>query len=408
MPPTVRLFWRDAYQTEFQAHVIRRLAYEGRPAVVLDETCFYPTSGGQPHDTGHLNRVPVLDVLEVEDEIVHVLDAPLEADAVEGFIDWERRQDHMQQHAGQHVLSAAFERILNAGTISFHLGSDECTIDVACRSVESEQLDQVEDYANRIVMDNLPIRTLQYSPQELRDVPLRKPPKIEGLVRVVSVGDVDYSACGGTHPSSSGEIGQIHIDRWERRRGAARITFLCGLRALRDYRLKSRISRQLATQASVSVEELPGAIERLSSMLDESRRQATALRAQWLDLEARELDADAQSVGPYRVIAHIMSRVEPSEMRVLAQGLCQSSGTVAVLAIEGPAPQFCLARAQDVPVNMNDLLRASAAPYGGRGGGQPNMVQGGGIAAQDLDRMMADARRYLSDLHRTAMEGDLG
>ncbi|MHB1319917.1 MAG: alanyl-tRNA editing protein, partial [Anaerolineae bacterium] len=219
MPPTVRLFWQDAYQMEFRAHVQRRLTREGRPAVVLDETGFYPTSGGQPFDTGYLNQVPVLDVLEVDDEIVHILGAPIEADVVEGHIDWARRLDHMQQHAGQHILSAAFERILSAGTISFHLGADDCTIDVECPALESDQIDRVEEYANRIVTDNVPIRTRQYSLDELGDIPLRKPPKVAGLVRVVSVGDIDYSACGGTHPSYSGEIGQIHIDRWERRHG---------------------------------------------------------------------------------------------------------------------------------------------------------------------------------------------
>ncbi|MHB1317744.1 MAG: DHHA1 domain-containing protein, partial [Anaerolineae bacterium] len=194
---------------------------------------------------------------------------------------------------------------------------------------------------------------------------------------------------------------------WERRHGAARIAFLCGQRALRDYRLKSRIGRQLAMQASVSVAELPDAFERLNTMLDESRRQAAVLRTQWLELQAQALDAGALGVGPYRVIARVVEQVEPAEIRMLAQRLCQSARTVAILAAGGPAPQFCLARAQDVPVNMNDLLRASAGPYGGRGGGQPNLVQGGGVAAHDLDRMMSDALRCLSDGHRLAMEGDL-
>jgi alanyl-tRNA synthetase len=163
LSPSERLFWRDAYQSDFTAQVVRRLSVDGRPAVVLDETCFYPTSGGQPHDTGTLNQVPVVDVVELDGAIVHVLVEPLEAEAVAGSIDWGRRHDHMQQHAGQHILSAAFDRLLDAGTVSFHLGAIECTIDIDYTALDPTQADKVEEYANSVVMRNLPIRSHQYT-----------------------------------------------------------------------------------------------------------------------------------------------------------------------------------------------------------------------------------------------------
>jgi alanyl-tRNA synthetase len=405
LSPSERLFWRDAYQSDFTAQVVRRLSVDGRPAVVLDETCFYPTSGGQPHDTGTLNQVPVVDVVELDGAIVHVLVEPLEAEAVAGSIDWGRRHDHMQQHAGQHILSAAFDRLLDAGTVSFHLGAIECTIDIDYTALDPTQADKVEEYANSVVMRNLPIRSHQYTKQELESVLLRKPPKVEGLVRVVSVGDVDDSACGGTHPASAGEVGLIHIDRWERRRGAVRVTFMC-LRAVRDYRRISRISRQVAARSSVSVDELPEAIDRLSQALDESRRQASALRAQWLELQATTLPSQAVTAGLYRAIARVLEGVDAGDLRMLAQRVCLAPDTVAILAVREPSPQFCLARSQDVPVNMNALLRAAAAPYGGRGGGPPNLVQGGGLAAEDLESMLARAVRYLADEQQTVKEGD--
>ena len=406
MSQTTRLFWRDAYQTEFRAHVLRHISHAGRPALVLDETCFYPTSGGQPHDTGSLNQVSVLDVIETEDAIVHVLDAPLDTEAVLGRIDWPRRQDHMQQHAGQHILSAAFERLVGAGTLSFHLGASESTIDIDCVSLEFEQAAMVEEYANQIVTDNVPICTRQYTTQELIGIPLRKPPKVDGLVRVVSIGEIDYSACGGTHPDSAGQVGLIHIDRWERRRGAVRVTFTCGNRALHDYRIKSRICRKLAQQASVSIDELPDAMDRLSTALDESHCQARALRAQLLDLQADALRNAAECVGKVRVIARVLEQSEPAELRILAQRLCEKPNMVAILGASEPSAQFCLARSQDVPFDMNTVLQASAVRYGGRGGGQPNLVQGGGLPAQDLQSMVADALRYLHDEQESATEGN--
>ena len=406
MPAVERLFWQDPYLVEFHANVTRRLEEQDRPAVVLDQTCFYPTSGGQPHDTGSLNEARVVDVLENDGEIIHVLDRPLHDTAVIGRIDWVRRQDHMQQHAGQHLLSAAFQRLVGAATLSFHLGAEECTIDIDCQSLSAGQIDQVEEYANQIVLANTAITARQYTKNDLETIPLRKPPTVEGMVRVVSIGDIDYSACGGTHPAHAGEIGAIHIDRWESRHGSVRVTFLCGMRALRDYRAKSRICRQLATNASVSVNELPEAIDRLNATNDGLRRQVSGLRAQWLEMQTASLLAEAETRGRYRVVSKILQGVEPAEMRTLAQQICGTPGTIALLAVLEPNPQFCLARSEDIPLNMNSVLKASAGRYGGRGGGQPHLVQGGGLDRESVSSMLQDAQEFILDRKHNVIEGD--
>ncbi len=406
MSPTVRLFWQDPYRTEFASRPVRKTDFGGQPAVVLDETCFYPDSGGQPHDTGHLNGIAVIDVQEVDGEIVHVLARPMEADTVRGRIDWARRFDHMQQHAGQHILSAAFDRLLDAGTLSFHLGADESTIDIALERLTADQAEAVEEYANAIVTADLPICAREYTPDELTGVPLRKPPQVDGLVRVISVGEADYSACGGTHPARSGEIGVIHIDRWERHRGGTRVTFLCGHRALVDYRLKSHIVRDLAQGASVSPIELPQAFARLSDALEDSHRKVKAVGSQLLELRVQALSQEAEALGPYRVIAQVLTGISPAELRLMAQRLCATPGTIALLATQETSPQFCFSRAEDVTLDMQAVLRSAVGRYGGRGGGQPAMAQGGGVPAERVGSVLEGAKSFVSDEQRSKDKGD--
>jgi len=214
----MRLYYSDPYRTEFQARVIERTSVQAQPGVVLDCTCFYPTSGGQPHDEGTLNGVPVINVLEREDKaIVHVLAAELDADVVHGAIDWQRRFDHMQQHTGQHILSQAFLKMLNAETVGFHLGKEASTIDIDKAPLAAVQLDTVENLANEIVFADLPVKTYFVAEAELANLPLRKLPVVDMPIRIVEVEGFDYSPCGGTHCRRTGEVGLIKITRAERR-----------------------------------------------------------------------------------------------------------------------------------------------------------------------------------------------
>jgi alanyl-tRNA synthetase len=252
-----------------------------------------------------------------------------------------------------------------------------------------------------VVMENRAIQTGKYDQESLRAVALRKPPQVEGLVRVVSVDDLDHSACGGTHPASTGEVGVIHIDRWENRHGGTRISFLCGMRAVRAFRHQSRICRDLAARSSVAIEELPEAIARLTTSLDETRRQLARTRAQWLDVTAATLATQAQIVGEWHIVVSIVEHVEAGELRYLVQRLCEAPDMAVILGIREPAPQFCMARSQNVPVDMNALLRELAGPHGARGGGQAHLAQGGGLSEEQLQGMMRAALEHL----KTAPQG---
>ncbi len=391
---TDRLYYADSYLKEFEGRVLE--VRDG--AVRLDRTAFYPTSGGQPFDTGTLNGLAVTDVYaDGAGEVWHRVEGLLSpGDRVAGAIDWARRFDHMQQHAGQHILSAAFQQALEAQTVSFHLGPETSTIDLDRQDLSIEALAEVEELANRVIMEGRAIEVAQYDEAAIQSVSLRKPPQVEGLIRVVSVPGFDYSACGGTHPRSCGEVGLVHIERWETHQGQARVTFLCGLRALRDYRRKSWIARGLASRCSVALEDLPAALDRLEAAADEARRQATRLRAQLLEWQVPALAAEATQVGEWRVVCRFLQETEAAEMRQLATQIVQAPGMVAVLGVERPSPQFCLARSADVALDMAALAAELAGPYGGRGGGRPHMAQGGGLPREGLIAMLQDAQERLA------------
>jgi len=253
---TKRLYYDDSYLRHFTAQVVESTKVKGRPAVILDRTAFYPTSGGQPHDRGLINGIPVINVIERKDgTVVHVLEEPLpgEVTTVEGEIDWERRFDHMQQHTGQHILSQACLQRLKAETVGFHLGADYATIDLNKAPLSEKKLEAAEALANAVVFANRPVVARFVSKEELAAMPLRKPPAVEGPIRIVTVEGFDWSPCGGTHVRATGEVGVIKIVRYERRGAETRLTFLCGERAWRDYHQKNRLLRRLATRFSVAV-----------------------------------------------------------------------------------------------------------------------------------------------------------
>src|SRR3954451_23614472 len=270
---TERLSFADPYLTRFRARVIAREQRGQRPAVALDQSAFYPEGGGQPADTGTLNGIAVLDV-QVEDGVIwHMLKQPLESDTVQGAIDWRRRFDHMQQHHGQHLLSAAFERLYGLRTVSFHLGAAASTIDLAATELMPTQATAAEDLTNQVIWEDRPILARFVTAEELAQLPLRKPPTVAGPVRIVSVPDFDHSACGGTHPRATGGVGMLHLRRWERRGDVIRIEFVCGGRALRDLRWKNAALGRLAGALGVGPEEVEAAVLRVRENEERARKR---------------------------------------------------------------------------------------------------------------------------------------
>jgi alanyl-tRNA synthetase len=393
---TKRLYYDDAYQQEFQAQVLERITVGNRLGLILDKTCFYPTSGGQPHDQGTLNDIPVSDVFEREGDgaMVHVVDGEVgrptlnKGETVHGRIDWERRFDHMQQHTGQHILSQAFLRLLEAETVGFHLGAEASTIDVDKASLEAVQLDEVEKLANTIIFANRAVRTYFADQDRMGDLALRKQPTVTGPIRVVEVESFDLSPCGGTHVKAAGEVGPIVITKSERRGSETRVEFLCGGRALADYRRQRRIVSELANQFSVGGWELVEAVNRLVEETKRHRKELNAAKDRLLDYAATRLWAEAEERGNLRIVRAVLSEGDSETLKGLAQRLAKREACIALLGLKGDRALLAFARSADLPYDMSSLLKGACQIIGGGGGGRPDMAQGGGPAGDRLEEAL--------------------
>ena len=382
-----RLYYADSYLRHFSAHVVARADRAGKPSVALDQSAFYPEGGGQPADTGTLDGIAVVDV-QVEDGVVwHMLAQPLAGEVVQGQIDWSRRFDHMQQHHGQHLLSAAFERLYELRTVSFHLGVASATIDLAASALTAEQIIAAEDLTNQVIWEDRPVLARFVSAEELAQLPLRKAPQVSGPVRVVSVPEFDHSACGGTHPRSTGGVGLAHIRRWERRAGVVRVEFVCGDRAVRELRWKNAALARIAGALSVGAEEVEAAVTRLRDAEERARKRLQNLGDQLIDYEAQDLIAHAELVGSVRVVRRAYADRGLEEVRALARAI-SAGGCIALLSLRAEKTQLIFARAEGLALDCGKLLGETLAPFGGRGGGQPALAQGGLPDAASLEEAL--------------------
>jgi len=403
---TRKLYHDNAYQQEFQAQVRERVTVGNRLGLILDKTCFYPTSGGQPHDQGTLNGFPVNDVFEREDDgaVVHIVSGegkepvPDKGATVQGRIDWKRRFDHMQQHTGQHILSQAFLRLLGAETVGFHLGARASTIDVDKAPLEAGQLEQVEELANTIVFANLPVRTYFLDREHMEGLALRKQPVVTGPIRIVEVEGFDVSPCGGTHVKATGEVGLIVITRSERHGPETRLEFLCGGRALAEYRRQKRIVNELANQFSVGDWELGEAVNRLAEEARRSHKELNMAQDRLLDCEAARLWAEAEERGGLRLVRAVLSEGDGGTLKGLAQRLARREACVALLGLKkSDGALLAFARSADLPYDMGALLKEACQIIGGSGGGRPDMAQGGGPTRDKLEQALEFARRTLEE-----------
>ncbi len=394
-----RLYLQDAYLTRFHAAVVERLTWEGRPAVVLDRSAFYPEGGGQPADRGWLNGVPVVDVRTREEDaaVIHVLAEELTADRVEGVVDWPRRYDHMQQHTAQHVLSQAFIRVAEAETVGFHLGERYTTIDLDIE-VSPEEVARAEHLANQILEENRGVRARFVTPEELARLNVRRPPKVAGPVRLVEIEDFDVVPCGGTHVARTGEIGLLAITRVERYKGGVRVTFLAGRRARADYARRRSLLARLGELLTCGEGDLIPRVERL---LAEHKAMTSALRRareRLLEIEAERLWQSAPRVNGVRVIVAAFDDWEVEQVRTLAGMLRNREGAIVILGWRGSEKgRFVFARTSDVGVHMGQVLRQALADYGGRGGGRPDWAEGGVDAPARVDDVLAAAVRLTEE-----------
>lgn len=392
----MRKYFTDAYVTKFSAQVVREETLEdGRHGVVLNETYFYPTSGGQPYDLGTIGGVKVLDVVDGE-EIIHIVEKPLDVTEVECEIDWERRFGHMQQHAGQHILSACFEQLYDAETVGFHLGDEYVTIDLTLEDLSLKMAETVENRANELIYQNLSIKTYFVEPDEVSKLPLRKLPAVEEDIRIVEVDGEDYSPCGGTHPKSTGEVGMIKIRKWEKKRNNIRVEFICGYRALKDYQWKNDQINQISTQLSVRDQEALEGFQRLYDEAKELRREVGQLKGQVQVYEAEEFYGQAQKVNGVHLIQHLFTDRDLSEVKRLAGRIIEKEKVIVLFAVKGEKAQVAFSRSKDLDTNMNELLKEVIGLINGSGGGSPQSAQGGGSDLNNLESLLQSAELILT------------
>jgi alanyl-tRNA synthetase len=385
---TSRLYYTDSYKREFSAEVIERTDIGKRPAVILNETYFYPTGGGQPHDLGAINGVPVMDVItrESDHQVLHILEKDVKEQDVLGQIDWSRRFDHMQQHTAQHMLTQAFVQVAQANTVSFHLGVDYVSIDLDTLNISADIIKQVENLVNQIIYENRPVEIKFIDRHNTDSVRIRKIPErlqTDGL-RVIEVKDFDATACGGTHVARTGEIGVVKVIRTEKRGDNTRVEFIAGNRALRDYRVKNAVIQRVAAQLNCGYWEIDQAVDRMQETLKQSYKDLKTLKKELIGYKADEMEKSARNDNGVRIIKAQLSDYEPDELRLLATRLIEPEKTIVLLGLSGDKSHFVFACSGDLPFNLNpSLQKAFDTLGGGRGGGRPDFVQGGGAPATE-------------------------
>lgn len=402
MPATERLYYDDSHLIEFAAQVTDKTErVSGWTAVTLDRTAFYPTGGGQPSDTGTLEGLRVVECIDDErDNVLHMIQgrAPEIGATVTGRIDWPRRFDHIQQHTGQHILSQAFIALFNAPTRGFRVLDQSCEIDVELSNPSDAVIDRAVELANNVIWEDRLITTKTVAPEEASSLQLRKEPSREGPLRVIEIEGFDLTPCGGTHAFRTGEVGMIAVRSWERAKGLTRMEFLAGGRALADYRRANKTARSVASLFSSARDDAAKLTARMIEENKELHRTVRALGEVAARAEADDLIAaiSPNSAGT-RVIAHIFNNRDAESLKHLALALITQPRTIALLGSrdKGTA-RLVFAKSSDTEGDMNALMREACVMLDGRGGGKPDLAQGGGHNVENLQEAIDIAARALS------------
>ncbi len=405
---TDRLYYTDSFLHDFEARVVSVANDAGRTAITLDRSAFYPTSGGQTFDTGWIEsgddaptRLTVIEVTENEQtgEVVHFLEAETASlkpgDTVRGVIDSARRRDHMQQHSGQHVLSAAFEKLFSFATVSFHMGDDNCTIDLATESLSAKQLQAAERVANEIIAEDRPVEIRFATPDEARTLGVRKIPPVEReKLRLIDIREFDLNACGGTHVRSTGQIGSILLRKTEKVKQGVRVEFVCGLRAVNTARHDYETLTDAAALFSTHIWEVPQQIRKSQEESKAAQKTQHRLLEEVAELQAgRMLQLAKQRDARKLVVQHFADR-DLNFIKMLAQKLTKAGQCIALLSCGGSQPSLVFAQTPGLNDDMGALMKQAVQSLGTRGGGNRDMAQGGapdGPSAERAVRQAAEA-----------------
>jgi alanyl-tRNA synthetase len=406
---TEHLYYRDSLLYEFDAEILDVLPASNsdlRPALILDRTVFYPTSGGQRFDTGWITPVDaeklrVVEVAEQEDgKILHFIEGatlPQRGDRVHGLIDADRRHDHMQQHSGQHVLSAAFVRLFNLPTVSFHMGADYCSIDLDTKNLSGEQVVAAESLANDVIAENRPVEVRFVTQQEARGLGLRKLPPIErDELRLIDIHDFDLTACGGTHVLATGQVACILLRKTEKVRQGWRVEFVCGRRAVSTARRDYTTLAESANLFSTQIGDVPQQIRKTQEESRASKKAGEQLLEELADLYAARLLAETSENAGRKIVVRTFQDRDAMFIKLLAQRLTrQSSSTIALFATTSGQPGLVFAQSAGQPFDMGALMKEALARLGGRGGGSKDMAQSGLSDVAGLEATLNDLARRL-------------
>ncbi len=412
--PTERLYYSDSHLIEFEARVIDKTErVSGWTAITLDRTAFYPTGGGQPSDTGTLDGAKVVECIDDEQNgVLHVIQgpAPQVGAVVKGRINWARRLDHMQQHTGQHILSQAFITLFNAPTRSFRVLEEACEIDVDLPDPTSEVIERAVELANNVIWEDRSIAIRNVTSEEAAALPLRKDPAREGELRVIEIEGFDLTPCGGTHAYRTGEVGMIAVRHWERAKGLTRIEFVAGMRALADYRRANRTARAVAELYSSARDDAAKLTARVLDENKELHRRVRSLEEIAARVEAEELlrEIVGGEVSTTRgsgvssglqVVARVFSDRDAESLKQLALALIVHPHTIALLGShDSNTARLVFARSADAPGDMNALMKQACELLDGRGGGKPDMAQGGGKNVARLEEAIDLVVKSLSQV----------
>jgi alanyl-tRNA synthetase len=397
MNTTERLYYNDSHLIEFEASVLDVTPKtSGWVTVTLDRTAFYPTGGGQPSDTGTLQGARVVECTDGEgDCLLHVIHgtAPEIGTVVTGCIDWERRLDHIQQHTGQHILSQAFIQLFKAETRGFRMMAQVSEIDVALDNPTDERINRVVELSNRVIWEDRPIHVKQIKSDEAARLDLRKESTRDGDVRLIEIEGFDLTPCGGTHAHRTGEVGIVAVRHWERAKGMTRIEFVAGGRALLEYDRANRTSREVAALFSVGRDDVPASVAHLfgeNKLLSKRVRELEEITAR---VEADEIINTATAAGNgNQIVSRIFDDRDPESLKRLALALIARPKTIVLLGSRyDEAARLVFARSADADGDMNAIMKDACALLDGRGGGRPEMAQGGGHALDKLNEAIDNA-----------------
>jgi len=395
-----RLYYENPYQIEFTAEVINVIEKDNKYHIELDKTCFYPEGGGQPSDTGYINSIPVTYVYEDNKTVYHVVDVkPIKIHRVKCSIDWSRRYDYMQQHLGQHILSASFFDLLKINTIGFHLSENYTTIDID-KIIGEDEIKKVEETANKVVFDNIPVEILYPTNSELKKLPLRKAiPKTEDQIRIVRIGEFDINTCCGTHPKSTIEVQIIKIVKWEKYKNGTRIYFLCGSRAISDYCEKHSAINRMSSIFSCSTENVLTEVERLKGELNKALTEKSFLKAEITEYQVKDMLDSCESINDVKVLKTIYESGDLKDINSLASKLSAFENVIVLFGLKSDdKSHLVFMRSKDLKViSMNLLLKDAITLIDGRGGGSDFSAQGGGKNNNNLESAIDYAYKKVKD-----------